>query len=204
MTLSLKHATLTAKPDDPSKDVSADEWNEEHAITMATGRLLGRTTGSAGAVEEISVDATLTLAGGSVGVAAGTYDAAGAAAAAVATHEAAGDPHPGYLTAVEGDAAYQPLDADLTSIAALTTTTYGRGLLIYADEASFKAGVNLEIGTDVQAYDATLASIAGLGTAADKVAYTTGIDTWAESALTGFGRSIIDDADEAAFKATGN
>lgn len=48
----------------------------------------------------------------------------------------------------------QPLDADLTAIAALTTTAYGRGFLEYANEGAFKAGVNLEIGTDVQAYDA--------------------------------------------------
>jgi hypothetical protein len=49
-------------------------------------------------------------------------DAAGAAAAAVAAHEGAGDPHPQYLTAAEGAAAFQPLDADLTAIAALAGT----------------------------------------------------------------------------------
>jgi hypothetical protein len=43
---------------------------------------------------------------------------------------------------------YQPLDSDLTAIAALTTTTYGRALLTQADEAAFKATVNLEAGTD--------------------------------------------------------
>ena len=42
-------------------------------------------------------------------------------AGAVATHAAAGDPHPGYLTAAEGNAAYQPLDVDLTAIAGLTS-----------------------------------------------------------------------------------
>jgi hypothetical protein len=43
---------------------------------------------------------------------------------------------------------YQPLDSDLTSIAALTTTSFGRAFLAFADEAAFKAGVNLEAGTD--------------------------------------------------------
>lgn len=38
-------------------------------------------------------------------------DAAGEAAAAVATHEAAGNPHPTYLTQAEGDAAYEALGA---------------------------------------------------------------------------------------------
>ena len=37
-------------------------------LTMATSRLLGRTTASTGAIEEISVDSTLTLSGGSLGV----------------------------------------------------------------------------------------------------------------------------------------
>ena len=71
-------------------------------------------------------------------------------------------------------------------------------------EAEFKADFNLEIGTDVLAYDATLSSIADLGTGADKLAYTTGVDTWAETGLTSFARSILDDADEATFKATVN
>jgi hypothetical protein len=43
---------------------------------------------------------------------------------------------------------YQPLDSDLTAIAALTTTSFGRAFLAFADEAAFKAGVNLEAGTD--------------------------------------------------------
>jgi hypothetical protein len=40
------------------------------------------------------------------GSAAGSFDAAGSAASAVSDHEAAADPHPGYLTPTEGDAAY--------------------------------------------------------------------------------------------------
>ncbi len=35
-------------------------------------------------------------------------------------HEAASDPHPQYLTPAEGNAAYQPLDADLTALAGQT------------------------------------------------------------------------------------
>ncbi len=41
-------------------------------------------------------------------------------------HEAASDPHPQYLTSTEGNAAYQPLDGDLTAIAALA----GAGLAV--------------------------------------------------------------------------
>jgi len=42
--------------------------------------------------------------------------------------------------------------------------------------------------------DATLTSIAALGTAADKMLYTTGVDTWAEAAITSAGRALLDDA----------
>ncbi|MCG8511678.1 MAG: phage tail protein [Rhodospirillales bacterium] len=58
----------------------------------------------------------------------------------------------------------QPYDTDLAAIAALATTPFGRAFLTYANEAAFKAGVNLEIGTDVQGYDSDLAAIALLTT----------------------------------------
>jgi hypothetical protein len=51
------------------------------------------------------------------------YDAVGAATSAIAAHVAASDPHSQYLTSTEGNAAYQPLDADLTAIAALAATS---------------------------------------------------------------------------------
>ena len=58
------------------------------------------------------------------------------------------------------------------------------------------------IGVTVQAYDASLASIAGLTTSADQMTYTTGVDAYATTALTPFARSILDDADAAAVRAT--
>jgi len=53
-----------------------------------------------------------------------------------------------------------------------------------------------------QPLDATLTSIASHGTAADKMLYTTGVDTWAEAAITSAGRALIDDANAAAQLAT--
>jgi hypothetical protein len=88
--------------------------------------------------------------------------------------------------------------------ATTTLTTFGRSIIDDADEATFKATVNLEIGTDVQAYDAELAAIAGLVSAADRLPYFTGSGTAALATFTAFGRSIVDDADEATFKATVN
>lgn len=54
----------------------------------------------------------------------------------------------------------------------------------------------------VQPVDPTLTSIAALGTAPGRTIYTTGVDAWAETVLTTFGRSLIDDADAAAARAT--
>jgi hypothetical protein len=49
-----------------------------------------------------------------------------------------------------------------------------------------------------QTLDAFLTSIAALGTGADKMLYTTGVDTAAEITTTSFGRSALTDADAAA------
>lgn len=79
----------------------------------------------------------------------------------------------------------------ITGITDLAVTDGGTGASSASDA---RTNLGLVIGTDVQAYDATLASIAALGTAADKMAYTTGVDTWAETSLTSAGRALIDDA----------
>lgn len=68
--------------------------------------------------------------------------------------------------------------------------------------ATMRTNLGLVIGTTVQAYDATLQSISALGTTSDRTIYTTGLDTWAETVLTSFGRSLIDDANAADAAAT--
>jgi hypothetical protein len=76
--------------------------------------------------------------------------------AAISAHEAAGDPHPGYLTAAEGNAAYQPLSANLTEYAAVNPTAQGLALLDDADAAAQRTTLGLVIGTDVDAFAATV------------------------------------------------
>ena len=78
---------------------------------------------------------------------------------------------------------FQPLDSDLTAIAALTTTSFGRALLTQADAAATRGTIGVVIGTDVQAYDSDLAAIAALST-------------------TSFGRSLLTQANAAAALAT--
>lgn len=86
--------------------------------------------------------------------------------------------------------------------AAATVTSFARSILDDADEATFKATVNLEIGTDVQAYDAELAAIAGLTSAANKLPYFTGSGTASLADFTAAGRALIDDADASAQRTT--
>jgi len=54
----------------------------------------------------------------------------------------------------------------------------------------------------LQPIDATLTSLSALGTAGDKIAYTTGVDTWAETPLTAAARTVLDDTTVAAMLAT--
>jgi microcystin-dependent protein len=94
------------------------------------------------------------------------------------------------LTAATG----QPLDADLTAIAALATTAYGRSLLTLADDDALAA----EINEFYQPLDADLTALAGLTSAANKIPYFTGAGTATVADFTSFSRTLITLADPGA------
>lgn len=55
MTVSLKHAFTSAKADGADTSiVRPSDWNAEHTLTCATGKLLGRVSAGTGAVEEVA------------------------------------------------------------------------------------------------------------------------------------------------------
>ena len=81
-------------------------------------------------------------------------------------------------------------------------STFGMTLWDDADASAARTTLGVAIGSDVQAYDAGLASIAGLTTAADRMIYTTASDTYAVATLTAAGRALLDDADASAQRTT--
>ena len=69
MAISLKHAFNSGKTDGVDATlVQPSNWNAEHTLQMATGKLLGRTTASTGAAEEIAVSGDLLLSSGTLGI----------------------------------------------------------------------------------------------------------------------------------------
>ena len=68
--------------------------------------------------------------------------------------------------------------------------------------ANMKAALDLEIGTDVQAYSTKLGTLAGQTWAADKITYQTSTSALATTDLTTFGRSLIAAGDAPSVRAT--
>jgi hypothetical protein len=87
----------------------------------------------------------------------------------------------------------------ITGITDLAVADGGTGS---STAAGARTNLGVAIGSNVQAYDAGLNSIAGLVTAADRMIYTTASDTYAVATLTAAGRAILDDADASAQRTT--
>ena len=125
------------------------------------------------------------------------------------------------ITALDLANSYQAKDATLTALAGVNTASnkliyatdadtftttdlsvFGRSLIDDADASTARSTLGVEVGSNVQAYNVALDSLASMGTGANKLIYSTDVDTFAESDLTAFARSILDDADAGAVRAT--
>ena len=156
----------------------------------ATDRILGRRTAGAGQVEEI----ICTSAGRDL------LDDTDAAAQRITL----GLGSSSSVTFTSVTANLNSTSATITggTITGITDLTVADGGTGASTAEGARTSLGIVIGTDVQAQNTALQSIADLLTAADRGIYTTAADTYATYVLTAAGRALLDDVDAAAQRAT--
>ena len=156
----------------------------------ATDRLLGRSTAGAGVIEEI----TCTAAGRAL-----LDDASAAAQRTTLGIDTNDSVTFGTVTANLSSTSATITGGTITGITDIAIADGGTGA---SSAATARQNLGVEIGVDVQAYDAGLSSIAGLTTAANQGIYLTASDAYSVYSLTAAGRALLDDADAAAQRTT--
>jgi hypothetical protein len=81
MAIEIKHATVAVGTNAGNGEIAKQQWNESHAINMASNKLLGRSTAGTGVAEEISIGNGLSLATGTLSVTLTGGDVVGPASA---------------------------------------------------------------------------------------------------------------------------
>lgn len=175
----------SANPNYPAADAG-----DTYRISVA-----GKIGGAAGPNVEIG-DILIAIADGS---AAGTHASVGANWTIIQTNIDGAVTGPaasvsGNIATFNGTSGKVVQDSGLS---ASTATALGTSNTLLPTQNAVKVYADTK-----QPLDATLTALAGLTTAANQMIYSTGVDTFAMTALTAFGRSLIDDADAAAGRTT--
>lgn len=186
------------------------EWSADPGVTTvaATGRtstfqtfteFVEAPSGGGGGVSTHAGLPDLATSGHPASVISGLGGAATKDVGTIAGTVAAGDDSriTGALAAATAAATYQPLDSDLTAIAALATTVFGRALLTLADAAAGRTSLGLGTAAteSAAAFDA-----AGAAAAAQAASQPLDSDLTAIAALstTAYGRAFLALADASA------
>jgi hypothetical protein len=160
--VSLKHNYVSANgdPSDPTL-IGQTKWNAEHDLILSqTGVVIGRKSASGGAAEELTAVDLVTLIGS------------------------------GYLTPAAAAAAYQPLDSDLTAIAAISPSN--------DDIIQRKAGAWInrtlaQLMTDLAALGTTFQPLAAALTSWAGITRASGFDTFTATPSSANLRALLTD-----------
>lgn len=222
--------TFTASPIVPTPSADGEAATKGYVDTGLSGKLA--TNGTAAAATKLATSRTITLTGDATGSASfdGSANASITVTVADDSHDHTIANVDGLQTALDAKAPLAspaltgtptaPTAAQTTNTTQIATTAFVKaavaalvdtapGALDTLNELAAALGDDPNFATTVtnnlagkQPLDATLTALAGVTTAADRLIYATGVDTFSVTPITSFGRSLIDDASNTAARTT--